>query len=94
MINWFKQRNNWHYIIGFHSAILVYLIAYEAHQMIGRFLIGIILLGFGAIIWEMVREDKWGYKFDWQDVKRSVIGALIGGTLCVIVHSLIIGKFI
>ena len=94
MINWFKQRNNWHYIIGFHSAVLVYLIAYEAHQMIGRFLIGVILLGFGAIVWEIAWEDVKGYKFDWQDVKRSVIGALIGGILSVGVHYLIIGKFI
>ena len=93
-MNWIKNRNNWHYIIGFHSAILVYLIAYEAHQMIGRFLIGIILLGFGAIIWEIAWEDVKGYKFDWQDVKRSVIGALIGGILSVGVHYLIIGKFI
>ena len=93
-MNWFKNRNNWHYIVAFFATIAVYLIAYEAYQMIGRFLIAVIIVSFASIIWEMVREDKWGYKFDWQDVKRSVIGALIGGILSAGVHYLIIGKFI
>lgn len=94
MINWFKQRNNWHYIVAFFATILVYIIAFEAYQMIGRFLIATILVSFGSIVWEMVREDLYKYSFDWQDVKRSVIGALIGGILSVGVHYLIIGKFI
>jgi len=94
MKKWIKDRNNWHYIVGFFSAGTTYLVAFEAYQMIGRFLICTIAVLFGSTLWEMIREDKYGYPFDKKDIVRSVVGALIGGVVAVGVHLIIIGKFI
>lgn len=94
MKNWLKDRNNWHIIGGVILEIAAYFLAFESYQMIGRFLISTILVSFACVIWEMVREDKWGYRFDWSDVRKGVYPAVITGAACVLVHSVIIGKFV
>lgn len=94
MKEWLKNRDNWHIIGGVLLEIAFYFITFEAYQMIGRFLISTIIVAIGCIVWEMVREDKYGYPFDWKDVKRGVVPAVITGVLCVLVHAWIIGKFI
>ena len=94
MINWLKQRDNWHIIGGVVLEIIAYILTFEAYQMVGRFLFSTLLVSAGCVIWEMVREDRRGYAFDWADIHRGVYAALATGVLCVGVHVLIIGKFI
>lgn len=94
MLNWLKQRNNWHIIGGAVLEVTAYLLTFQAYQMIGRFLISTILVSFACVIWEMVREDKYGHRFDWADVRKGFYSALIAGAICVGVHAVIIGEFI
>jgi len=86
---WFKERNNWHYLVGALLAFVFYMISFEAVQIIGRILISGIFTFISAYIWEMVREDIKKYKFDKQDVIRSMIGWLIGIIITVIIHLII-----
>ena len=93
-MNWFKQRNNWHYLVPIIVEPLLYLATFQAYQMIGRFLISVIILSFGCVLWEMFWEDRKGYTFDWEDVRKGVVSTVVVGIICVIVHYFIVGHWI
>lgn len=94
ILNWFKERNNLHYVIGAKIGVLSYLLAFEAYQMIGRFLIAVVLTMIASMIWEGFWLVVKKIKPDVKDIGRSVIGGAIGGAIAMIVHIFIIGKFI
>jgi len=93
MLKWLKERNNWHYIGGAILEITCYLIAFQAYQFIGKFLIATIIVSVGCFVWEMFWADYKNIKQDMNDVKKGIIAAVVTGVLCVITNYLIVGEF-
>ena len=78
-------RNQWHKIVGFFAAILVYLFAYQAYQIVGKVLFSMFITMVGAVAWEWLRKIIYNYTPDYDDVKRAFYPAVAANVICVIV---------